>query len=372
MLWIDLQLTKQMYAGTTSLLQINGHPIEEFCSNNGVIQGNNYSPTIFSLYINDLIVELKKCSAEISLHNGTKVNSLAYADDIVLMATSESGSQELLNITHEWCKKLHVIANCDKTKVLHFKRGSTKPIYRVLMPVNNKLERVEKYKYIGITLGYCLQLNLITDQLATAGSRALGQGIRRTKSNYDLSFGSYSRLFHSWLVPIFYFSSGAWSVGGPCNKIDSVQMHALRFYSGILRGTTHLSLIRDSEWVPGIVRHDINSLRLYNELIRMPSDRLTCQIFEFDCQDKKMGSSSKNIRSIYNSIGKLDNWYENQTLNIKVASKKLLSMYEAVWLIELGSKSKLQLHSNMKTSLSVSCHLTANLKKSECALISQI
>ena len=69
MLWIDLQLTKQMYAGTTSLLQINGHPIEEFCSNNGVIQGNNYSPTIFSLYINDLIVEFKKCSAEISLHN---------------------------------------------------------------------------------------------------------------------------------------------------------------------------------------------------------------------------------------------------------------------------------------------------------------
>ena len=106
-----LELAKQMYTKTSNVLRLNGMLSKEFISENGVLQGNNYSPTIFINYINDLLVELQKSGVGVSIGNDRLVNSLAYADDIVLLAPTEEGLQKLLNITHEWCRKWRVVIN---------------------------------------------------------------------------------------------------------------------------------------------------------------------------------------------------------------------------------------------------------------------
>ena len=121
-----LELTKQMYTKTSNVVRLNGMLSKEFISENGVLQGNNYSPTIFINYINDLLVELQKSGVGVSIGNDRSVNSLAYAEDIVLLAPTQEGLQKLLNITNEWCRKWRVVINTEKTKILHFRHRATK------------------------------------------------------------------------------------------------------------------------------------------------------------------------------------------------------------------------------------------------------
>ena len=121
-----LNLTKQMYTDTSNTIRINGLLSETFNSTNGVLQGNNYSPTIFITFINGLIQELKESGEGIQINDTTRLNSLAYADDMVLLATSKAGLQKLLDITNQWCRRWRVTINVDKTKVVHFRRGSAR------------------------------------------------------------------------------------------------------------------------------------------------------------------------------------------------------------------------------------------------------
>ena len=56
---------------------------------NGVRQGDPLSPTLFSLFINDLARQLKSEGPVLQVGN-TKINILLYADDMVLLAENEN------------------------------------------------------------------------------------------------------------------------------------------------------------------------------------------------------------------------------------------------------------------------------------------
>ena len=70
----------------------------------GVRQGDNLSPVLFNLYINELAIELKKMNYGVNI-GGKKVCLLLYADDIVIIAENESDLQIQLDFINQWCKK---------------------------------------------------------------------------------------------------------------------------------------------------------------------------------------------------------------------------------------------------------------------------
>ena len=75
----------------------------------GVRQGDPLSPILFNIFINGIFKDLKEGNCDPVTFNGIDwINALAYADDIVLTSTTKEGLQKALNITHEYCKKLHM------------------------------------------------------------------------------------------------------------------------------------------------------------------------------------------------------------------------------------------------------------------------
>jgi hypothetical protein len=67
----------------------------------GVRQGDTLSPTLFGVFVNDLIDEIKSLQLGIPLDDA-KVSTLFYADDIVVMAESETDLQNMLNKISQW------------------------------------------------------------------------------------------------------------------------------------------------------------------------------------------------------------------------------------------------------------------------------
>lgn len=117
---------QNMYMGIKSLVKLNGIASNFFECNVGVRQGENLSPFLFSLYINDLenflleknIVGLQSISNEIEnellLH--LKLLILFYADDTVIMAESTEDLQNALNEFYSYCTQWKLNVNVIKQK----------------------------------------------------------------------------------------------------------------------------------------------------------------------------------------------------------------------------------------------------------------
>ena len=101
-----------------------------FSSEMGVRQGENLSPFLFAVFLNDLeqfmedknITGLESISSELEaqLEIYLKMFALLYADDTVLMSETSDGLQTLLNNCYEYSKLWKLKVNIDKAKMMVF------------------------------------------------------------------------------------------------------------------------------------------------------------------------------------------------------------------------------------------------------------
>ena len=79
-----------MYSGMTGQVKSEGFLSDIFDITIGLRQGCNLIPHLFNIYINDLPQLLKEANCDHVILNVTKVNMLAYADDMFLPSKTES------------------------------------------------------------------------------------------------------------------------------------------------------------------------------------------------------------------------------------------------------------------------------------------
>ena len=110
----------------------------------GVRQGGILSPMLFKLYM-DIWILKEFGQVEKGCQLGPyRLNILAYADDVVILANNENNLVELCNAFEERIGDLKLTVNQDKTKCMIFcshKRKRPKFI--------DKYEVVDSYKYLG-------------------------------------------------------------------------------------------------------------------------------------------------------------------------------------------------------------------------------
>ena len=56
------------------------------------------SPILFNLYINSIVDDLEKAKTDPVIVGDVQVNSLLYADDIILLSSTQEGLQNSLNV----------------------------------------------------------------------------------------------------------------------------------------------------------------------------------------------------------------------------------------------------------------------------------
>lgn len=97
---------KSLYDRTSSCVKVNGSLTDWFKVKTGLRQCCGLSPVLFSFFINDLAVKLKNLGYGIDIGNVEKVCILLYAEDIVLLSENENDLQLMLNLLHEWSRKI--------------------------------------------------------------------------------------------------------------------------------------------------------------------------------------------------------------------------------------------------------------------------
>ena len=122
------RIVYNMYNGIKSCVSLNGESSPFFACDFGVRQGENLSPVMFFLYLNDLEtflihkglsgITLDITDDEVMIY--IKLFSLLYADDTVLIADSPTGLQNCLDAFSCYCNQWKFNVNIAKTKVVIF------------------------------------------------------------------------------------------------------------------------------------------------------------------------------------------------------------------------------------------------------------
>jgi len=122
---------------------------ENFWTGRGVRQGCPLSPSLFNLIIADLEEEMKKgCWGGVKI-GGEKIFSLAYADDMVLLAEEEGGMKCMIARMERYLDKKGLELNVGKSKIMRFRKGGGREKEVQWSWKGKRIEEVKQFTYLG-------------------------------------------------------------------------------------------------------------------------------------------------------------------------------------------------------------------------------
>lgn len=119
-----------------------GNGVSDFISVNGHGRGCVFSPDLFNLYSEIIMRELDNVPC--CVIRGRNINYIRYADDAVLVSTSEENLQILLYVVVEASSRQGFTLNCKKTECMVVNR---QPGVNFQLNVGNKnIKQVRSFK----------------------------------------------------------------------------------------------------------------------------------------------------------------------------------------------------------------------------------
>ncbi|XP_026325415.1 uncharacterized protein LOC113234330 [Hyposmocoma kahamanoa] len=174
---------------------------EEYRLECGVRQGGLSSPTLFNLYIDRLIEELS--GMHVGCHvDGTCVNNISYADDMVLLGPSIGSIVKLVATCERYAAAHGLKYNSKKSEVLIFKSSKFNPVnVPSVVLAGTALRVVDRFKYLGHMLTDELKDDLDVERERRAlavRSNVLTRRFARCSFNVKLTlFKAYCTSFYS-------------------------------------------------------------------------------------------------------------------------------------------------------------------------------
>ena len=105
---------------------------------------------LFNLYINDLPFAFENTLSDpFVLPNGAKLNSLLYADDLIILSRSKTGLQNCLDKLSSFCTSWMMKINPKKTKIMVFQKRARKNADFHFLIDSQIIDVVQEYTYLG-------------------------------------------------------------------------------------------------------------------------------------------------------------------------------------------------------------------------------
>ena len=122
--------------------------LDKISINQAVRQGCNLSPSLFNIYIGDLLRNWKhKAGTGIKLKINIYLNTLLFSDDQIITQDSEDKLQKSVYLLNQMSKDYNLKISTDKTKIMAFKG---KHFVRSKIEIDGSiLEQVKQFSYLG-------------------------------------------------------------------------------------------------------------------------------------------------------------------------------------------------------------------------------
>ena len=236
-----LDSVKCLYSNAKSCVRKDKLMSEYFPCNIGVRQGDNLSPLLFSLFVNDFSQHISTSYQGINIANSCypslfsedvvllKLFVLLYADDTIVLSENEHELQKALNSVHDYCEMHKLIVNTSKTKIVVFSRGKVKrfPMFKY---GSDTIEVVSDYVYLGIKMNYNNTFGkAIKKQLDQGRKAKFALLVKARKLNLPIDI--QCNLFEKIVFPTLLYGCEIWGFTG----IDMLETFYKKFLKQSLK-----------------------------------------------------------------------------------------------------------------------------------------
>ena len=232
-----------LYSNAKSCVKHNGAISDSFACNVGVRQGENLSPMLFAIYLNDFELfvsnrykgldgisqEANRYLCDDDIEVFLRLYVLLYADDTIVMAETPNDLQDALNAVHEYCSTWKLTVNTSKTKIVIFSRGKVRNNPNFMFGSDN-LEIVDDYTYLGISFNYNGKFKKAIDKQIASARRAMFILLKKAKI-LKLPIDVQLELFDKTVIPILLYGAEVWGFTG---YIEHIEIFYRKFLKGIL------------------------------------------------------------------------------------------------------------------------------------------
>lgn len=344
-----LRLIHNMYEGIKSCISIQGDNSPFFACECGVRQGENLSPLLFALYLNDLeafLLHKNLSGITIDINDDEffiymRLFTLLYADDTALMADSPFELQNCLNAFFSYCKAWKLDINTSKTKIVIF--GARK-IPNIDFKIGNDIiEIVDKYKYLGVLFsqsGSFLNARKLIVQQAKKAMVLLFTRINNLELPLDLQI----KLFDNTVIPILTYASEIWGYEN-LDIIEKVHNDFLRKITHARKSTPLYMLHGELGRFPLEIIVKTRMIGFWNRLMHGKETKLSFLLYQCLLHSPNQPSKWINhIKSIFIQVGRPDIWLGQQNFQLKSLSslvkKTLVDQYIQDWFTKGSQSSK--------------------------------
>jgi Reverse transcriptase (RNA-dependent DNA polymerase) len=265
------RIIKNMYDNTRSCVSIDGKLGEFFDMNNGVAQGDTLSPTLFSLFINDILKEIEAAHVGVEVKDKS-VGALMFADDFVGMCDSGDELQSMINMIYTYASKYRFEANVSKCAVVVF--GDMEDVHETWYWGDQQIPLNDRYVYLGVTLHRSCSWEAHVAGKVNEGKTKL-KSLRHLFLNRSLSTQVKRTILQMVLKPALTYGGEVWEPTSQlADQLDGIIAEACRDILCCGSRTSHEPMFGDLGILPLKFERIVQKLMFHRHVHMLPDTRL--------------------------------------------------------------------------------------------------
>ena len=261
---------KNMYTQDFACVNTGENLTEIFRINQGVKQGCILSPLLFNIFVSDLTNALAAGESDpVKIDNTVTLNSLIWADDLLLLSESEQGLNNMLSNLHAYTKTNLIHVNLDKTNCMIFNKTG-RLIRRTFTFGSKKVEMAEEYKYLGFLMTPSFSIHRAIADLRNRGMKAYYALKSKLGNLFKADISITLHLFNSCIKPILLYASDFWGCLKlpKTNPIETMYMKFCKDLLGVQIGTTNTGVLLELGQTPLCIYGKKNCTKNWDRICR--------------------------------------------------------------------------------------------------------
>ena len=222
---------------------LDGELSKFFDIGQGVPQGCTLSPTLFQVFINDLleVVEAVRKGVKVG-DTETSVSGMLFADDFVGMSDTPEGLQLQIDAAKKFTDKWRLSANVQKGAVMVCNENKEEPVEHRWKWGIEEIAVVDQYTYLGVEIPKDCSWNAHMSKVAEKGKARAGK-LHPTLANRHLDTRIKLTVLKSVIVPPLEYAGEVWEGNKKVVKeVEAAQMKAAKIILGCSKRTSNAAV----------------------------------------------------------------------------------------------------------------------------------
>ena len=215
----------------TARVKLDGILSKKVCLREGVPQGGVLSPTLFLVYINDILTTLSK-----------RVSNTLHADDLAIWNASEHTTtatyriQEAISDISKWTLDWGLEVNTSKTNSTLFSLSTSKEQIKLRLK-GEIVPQTDNPTFLGVKLDTQLTWKPQIEKMERSSLQKLTLMRKLTGTSWGADSSILTKVYTATVRPTMEYASTTWGMAAKTNKsrLDKIQNMALRVILGAMK-----------------------------------------------------------------------------------------------------------------------------------------